>query len=298
MTNLVNLNTAEPEELTTLSGVGPAMADRIVNARPFTILNDLLQVRGIGPALLERLEPLVTIVDPVLEDEVILLAAETVTSPEGDEAQLDPEVSQEPEVETIDLDEADLPPDGLESDSGIGSDEEIIPTEKAIIKVETEPDKKEKSDPRPVTRAQALLMSAGCSFVAFIFAFLLSMGVIGAINGGLRFAKPDLGAKFNNQIDVLNEQIDNLDDDIDNLRGRIDSFEAIGGQVADLEAATADLAAKSEELSANMELTTELITEMNTQMETVTRSSAKFQVFLEGLGDLLTDLTTPLEETP
>jgi competence ComEA-like helix-hairpin-helix protein len=54
----VDLNRAGLEELQTLPGVGPALAERIVARRQkrlFTTVDDLLEVRGIGPATLERL---------------------------------------------------------------------------------------------------------------------------------------------------------------------------------------------------------------------------------------------------
>ena len=46
MANIVNLNTAQSDELTNLPGVGPAMAERIAAARPFEKTDDLLNVRG------------------------------------------------------------------------------------------------------------------------------------------------------------------------------------------------------------------------------------------------------------
>lgn len=58
----VNLNTATVEELDALPGVGPAMARRIIELRQkkrFTKVEDLLQVKGIGKAKLERLRDLV-----------------------------------------------------------------------------------------------------------------------------------------------------------------------------------------------------------------------------------------------
>jgi len=61
---LIDLNRASEEDLTVLPGIGPALAMRIVEARrerPFTSARDLLRVRGIGPATLERLLPLVRV---------------------------------------------------------------------------------------------------------------------------------------------------------------------------------------------------------------------------------------------
>jgi competence protein ComEA len=61
----VNLNTATPEELDKLPGVGPATATAIVQYRsshgPFASVEDLASVRGIGPAKLEQLRELVTV---------------------------------------------------------------------------------------------------------------------------------------------------------------------------------------------------------------------------------------------
>lgn len=58
---LVNVNTATHEELQALPGVGAARADAILEARSerggFKSLDDLLVVKGIGPAGLERLRP-------------------------------------------------------------------------------------------------------------------------------------------------------------------------------------------------------------------------------------------------
>jgi competence protein ComEA len=59
----IDLNAASERLLVTLPGIGPVMAQRIVAARPFHTLDDLLRVPGIGPARLAALRDSVTVGD-------------------------------------------------------------------------------------------------------------------------------------------------------------------------------------------------------------------------------------------
>ena len=62
---LININTASETELETLSGVGPVTAAAIIDYRtqngPFSTVDDLVDVSGIGPATLEQIRPFVTV---------------------------------------------------------------------------------------------------------------------------------------------------------------------------------------------------------------------------------------------
>jgi competence protein ComEA len=64
-TDKVNINTATVEELDTLPGIGPAIAQRIIEYRqtngPFQSIADIKKVSGIGDKLFEQLKDLITV---------------------------------------------------------------------------------------------------------------------------------------------------------------------------------------------------------------------------------------------
>lgn len=64
----VDVNTAGTAELESLPGIGPALARRIIDHRkaegPFEKVEDLLEVKGIGPKMLSRLRDRVTVSAP------------------------------------------------------------------------------------------------------------------------------------------------------------------------------------------------------------------------------------------
>lgn len=52
----IDINTASSEELDEITGIGPVLAQRIIEARPFNSLDDLTKVKGIGEKTLQKIK--------------------------------------------------------------------------------------------------------------------------------------------------------------------------------------------------------------------------------------------------
>ena len=64
VTGLININTASVDELILLPGIGEKKAERIVEKRqksPYQSVSQLRRVKGIGPKLLRKLQPYLTV---------------------------------------------------------------------------------------------------------------------------------------------------------------------------------------------------------------------------------------------
>jgi competence ComEA-like helix-hairpin-helix protein len=60
----VDVNRCTVEDLESLPGIGPKLAERIVSARPFTTASDLQRVPGIGKKRWAQLQPAVVTFSP------------------------------------------------------------------------------------------------------------------------------------------------------------------------------------------------------------------------------------------
>lgn len=110
----IDLNTAELDQLTTLPGIGPAMAKRIIATRPFNTPEELQNISGLGPAVVERLLPFISVSPVEKATETTQLEEETSDIPVETEEPLEletGEIPSEAEVQVETIVAEDLEPD-------------------------------------------------------------------------------------------------------------------------------------------------------------------------------------------
>lgn len=297
--NLVDPNTADEEALAQIPGVGEEMAKRIIEERPFTSLEDLERVNGIGPLFLKNIAPYLTLSpeQAQAESEEVDLEEETAS----DEEEIAAETEQTSEAEELPA-ETDV-----QAETEVTQSEDEIPGEEEPVKPEIEPPDEDdvspadavptKPTPPLATRSQVFWMSCASGVLAFVFALAIILGILASVNGGLRFATPSQVRGVSNQLEGLSSQFDILVGDLEGLRTRLDNLEGLSGRVESIEATTEQLVTDVGEVSGQIEDLSQEVSELVTQVEDLEaqvvilqEQGSRFQGFFEGLRELLSNL--------
>jgi competence ComEA-like helix-hairpin-helix protein len=333
---LVNLNTAGREELMTLTGVGPAIADRILENRPYASIEDLQRVAGIGSSFVAGIRAMVTVNNdgsPARMPDEALTAEVAPAGPQEPTTEFSsPEPAVEAETETPfevhtqetgaetemkeDLPEEAPPPgvfENIEAQPEPPSAEEVseqAPESDGAVKVFAIPEGQTPgpqaefasppvqpaagaAQPKAVTRAQALWMAAGTGFLALVLALLLSLGILAAINGGLRFVSPaDLNA-LGRKVDGVTTQTQLLQQDLDGLRTRVNNLEGLSGRVSSVEGQAKQLRTDLDAASQQVSQINQQMTQVSSDIKDLQTQTGHFQGFLDGLKSLLNQIAQP-----
>lgn len=328
---IIEINSADADELTQLRGVGAKMAERIIEARPFESLDELTRVRGISEKDVERLSPFLTIssmpelaetaddedVDAETEDAVEDAVEDADELEELDELDGLDELVELDELEELDesgedIDHVDESIVVADEEAELVEFEEEIETEavpEELESLEEVPAPKPASQPEPITRGGACGLIFIGGLVTLILAVIITLGVLASINNGqLSYASPYQIAALRSQTESLSVQANTLSEDIAGMRTRIDNLEALSGRVNDVETEVEsmqdDVAGLQSDVAAMQtqydDLTTQIVG-IDEQLETLTVQGNRFESFLEGLRALMEGLfpeSLEVEETP
>ncbi|MBU4069819.1 MAG: helix-hairpin-helix domain-containing protein [Nanoarchaeota archaeon] len=152
--NQIDINTASTEDLDTLYGIGSVKAEAIINSRPFEIVDDLINVIGIGEITLQKIK----------EQGLACVESED----------FDEEFKEEIEIEIIKEDEEEIiEKDSEETENFIGAEietqaPELIRLNPQVIKTQSD---KENSDNK--TLKSIILNKNKASYGFIVFCVLL-----------------------------------------------------------------------------------------------------------------------------
>ncbi len=295
---LVNINTAGPDELMTVSGIGPEMAGRIQAARPFESLEDLQRVSGIGPAILERWQPYLTLASSENGGEGIpaevqeeMPASELASFEEIPAEELDETVTGEemPVLFDAEQEEPEMPTDEItEPEDVTPLEDKPAPAPKPAITPTPQ-----KQEQRFASRGQVFWWGLAALVVATLLGAALSLGVLALINNSLTFALPTEVTALSRQIDGVSSQADILQQDMDGMRTRLDNLESLSGRVGEMERSVSAIQKDADALQTRVVMLGEQVDGLDGAVTELQARTDRFQGFLEGLRNLMDGIFTP-----
>ncbi len=316
----ININTADKEQLLTLPGIGDALAERILAARPFSSLDGLKDVDGIGDTMFGQLSPLVTLSDsddsenldeaelPQEQSEITAIAdksnapAEDVQEPrlletaQDDDSLSIPESTQtseddlpgEPKSSQAEPTQSDA--DEIELDTSAQEVDEVsFQQGKDRIPDHPQPDFADPAKPQPkfITQGCAFWLMLGITTVSLVLSVIASLGILVAVNGGLEFVSPREFMTLKRQVDGLTAQVNRIDSDLDDLYLRMENLESLSGRLGQLENNLAKLQKRIDNNDAQFEELSTGVDDLAEQVKEVQTETNSFSNFLDGLRKLL-----------
>ncbi len=255
--NRIDLNRATKEELIALPGIGEVLAERILAARPFERVEDLTRVPGIRPSLVEALAPRLTVGEAAAVEEAVP-AAEEAPAPAAaavEEAAPAAEEAPAPEAAAV---------------------EEAVPAAEAAGSPAA-------SQPHYVTRREAWLLALTTGLLGFLLAFVLSLGVLHALNGTLHYAGEARYQGTERQVLAMQERLNRLEMTADALQRQISDLKGVASQVQQLADQQQTLADEQQDMAQQL-------ADLDANLTALAQQTARFQTFLTGLQDLLNGL--------
>jgi len=287
----VNINTASMEELTNLPGVGPGLAARIEEKRPFNSEEDLLEVKGIGNSLLSQIKP--------------LLSFNSYYGEELREGHLS-EITDEavPVLDTLKEEPRLLTPGKMENKDQEEMDTEAEEQQKEfsppilVREAEQEKETSPRRDSRPLpsmqkeganafSRGNTIWLLAGTSFISVLAAVLVTLLVLVLINGSLRIDRNENFLALSRQAEVLSEELDLLAEDLSVVEQKLIALEGLSGRMTMVEGQIDTIQTRVDQAASDVELMQETVRELHDQTTVLSNRVSVFDTFFTGLQELL-----------
>lgn len=322
----VDLNKADTETLAALPGLGPKLAERIIQYRqengPFNYPGDIANVPGISGDLFLRFADQVTVTGSNVGEEVLSEPGDAPPEKtEGTESaqETDSMSIEKTEVEPLAVKAvstgSDTPAEDESDEDGYllmwGEDEEEKTDDAQVEEpaitpaAETEPTKRQANAAEQVPPAKPAKRSISRPWVLMIVALfggaVLALLTIQTLNGTLMLGSQSEITALNSRLDSLNKENKALNQHIEEMQATLDQYADLSGELQNsqaeilllkqardkLEGQTETLSQRSDTLDASVISLAEEAVKIQKAITLLENDTGRFNTFLTGLRTLM-----------
>jgi len=287
----IDPNTADAAVLRKLPGVGPAIASRIIAARPFTGPQDLSRVPGLGKGAVDRLrdrllfhpqqETIASAVEGQASDGQAETEASALTVAEPPEAAAEAaatptsqaaRVSEVSETVQARAAQEAAPPDATHTVSSVGS---VTPPPHTGF-----------------TRAETFSLTAAVGLLSMILSILLTLATLAGINGTLDVRRHPVVRQTQADLTKAAGELQALSGSLEGIGRRLEALEGLTGRMVAVEEQVGALKDDVGEALDRVEATAVLVEQLARETEKLSVRVNRFDEFLAALREFL-NATSP-----
>jgi competence protein ComEA len=255
----VNPNTADEEALVQLPGVGPKLAAKIIDGRPYSAPEDLLTVSGLGESLLASIQPLLVFEEPAVER--VGQEADAKSRPTGPKREKEGTKGSDVVDETVNY-LVNLP---------------------AVIRDEL-------NKKRGFNRRTTILLMGATALVSIVLSIMLTLMVFTVVNGSLSIRRNSQVQSLASDVNQMGVELDDLESRLQALSRRVQAVEGLSGRVTTVEEAFDLVQTDVDQAVGQVEAMQSTVDDLSTEVETLAGNIGRFDQFLSRLWELLSQL--------